>query len=856
MRNKVLKSYTTIPSHLYVSREADNQLRDIIEDMQRPGYVLVARQMGKTNLLFNAIRELESDSRKFVYIDLSNKFDTERECYNFIIDSILDLYDEELWELRTDIEALRKKTKTDHISYTKSLLKILKNLKTDLVIILDEIDALRSSEYSDNIFSVIRSNYFTRSNYPEFENLTYILSGVIEPKDLIKDRNKSPFNIGEKIYLDDFTYNEFLTFIEKSCLSISEEVKLIIYDWTSGNPRLTFDICSEVESIYLKNSIVTCDDVNNIVKNKYLTSYDIAPIDHIRELISDDKEIQEILLNLKSDSNHISPISDNIINKLYLYGIIPPRNKDNNLKIKNKIIDLSLPLSWLKSLNNNARDILDKAMALIDNAHDYYEGIKLLKGLIDNNDLDPLNNSLILHYLGFAEHQIGMFEESNIHFLAQPISKNTVPTLHYRQKLFTGLNYYQLNNIQLGNDNLKYVIENYKNTITWANAALNFSLQNINEPFAYALLQEIISMPENIDHEMEHKKHVNETIIKLKSFAYYYLSTFNKKLKKEEILDYIDKAISLQVYEHQPSLLIHKAVTIDAFNAECVKQVVSFVIDNQIEVVNKNDSSPLAYSNNLNYTLLSYCFDETKATFEKLKNYSITNLKISEDTLYLNTSLKNIDVNKKYDILYEYISKNEKNCSKKIISRYIYDSLQINKLDHTVFNTYINKVVESQEITKFDIITIASTIKYCSEHNNSHEGVSYTELILFLLDEVTEELRYDSSVIYYWAFECAIMLNNKSLYSSYGNKALERLQTATTKKTIINNKGFNSIKNRISEILYPINQRNEHLIPVVSTKIYGRNEKIQVKYSDGTIIYNKYKKLKDDLDNNICSVIN
>jgi len=56
--NKILKKYTTIPEHLYVKRAADKQLEEIINDMQRPGYVLVARQMGKTNLLFHAKRTL------------------------------------------------------------------------------------------------------------------------------------------------------------------------------------------------------------------------------------------------------------------------------------------------------------------------------------------------------------------------------------------------------------------------------------------------------------------------------------------------------------------------------------------------------------------------------------------------------------------------------------------------------------------------------------------------------------------------------------------------------------------------------------------------------------------------------
>ena len=87
---KILKKYKTIPEYLYVKRNADRQLEQIISDMESPGYVLVARQMGKTNLLFNAERNLENEKRIFTYIDLSNLFEEERNCYRNIIDNVIE----------------------------------------------------------------------------------------------------------------------------------------------------------------------------------------------------------------------------------------------------------------------------------------------------------------------------------------------------------------------------------------------------------------------------------------------------------------------------------------------------------------------------------------------------------------------------------------------------------------------------------------------------------------------------------------------------------------------------------------------------------------------------------------------
>lgn len=64
-----LKSCTIVPRQFYVERDADRQLKSIIDEMERPGYVLVSRQMGKTNLLLHTKEIFENDREVYVYID-------------------------------------------------------------------------------------------------------------------------------------------------------------------------------------------------------------------------------------------------------------------------------------------------------------------------------------------------------------------------------------------------------------------------------------------------------------------------------------------------------------------------------------------------------------------------------------------------------------------------------------------------------------------------------------------------------------------------------------------------------------------------------------------------------------------
>ena len=90
---KALKAETVIPSELYVERRADKQLAQIVSDMGRPGYVLVSRQMGKTNLLIQAKRNLARDGDLFVYLELSNSFPDARSFFRDVIDVILEARD-------------------------------------------------------------------------------------------------------------------------------------------------------------------------------------------------------------------------------------------------------------------------------------------------------------------------------------------------------------------------------------------------------------------------------------------------------------------------------------------------------------------------------------------------------------------------------------------------------------------------------------------------------------------------------------------------------------------------------------------------------------------------------------------
>src|SRR5207302_3685818 len=108
-----------------------------------------------------------------------------------------------------------------------------------------------------------------RTGHPLFYRLTFCLLGVATPVDLIRDTRVSPFNVGRRIELRDFTREEAAPLAEglkASVESLASSVKgkragsqrskrvpaqraiaqrllqRVLY-WTSGNPYLTQRLC-------------------------------------------------------------------------------------------------------------------------------------------------------------------------------------------------------------------------------------------------------------------------------------------------------------------------------------------------------------------------------------------------------------------------------------------------------------------------------------------------------------------------------------------------------------------------------------------------------------------------------------
>lgn len=404
---KMLRSRTIIPDNLYVDRDADRQLSNVIEEMGRPGYVLVARQMGKTNLLLRMKRQREAVGELAVYIDLSIGFSDARGLFRHLIDRLLEA--SELTGLEAQIGNDRVDSSIDpSLEYDRHLRRILGAAQRNrVIIILDEIDSLVGQPYSDRILSQVRSMYFARANFPIYENLTYVLSGVAEPTDLIKDKNISPFNIGEKIYLTDFSRLEAGSLLEKAGIQIPSDIVDVVYDWTSGNPRMTWDIFAALEDELSKGHL-NPDSVNAVVQKLYLTRYDRAPLDHIRALAENDADVRAALVALLYGKGET--LDDRSRSKLYLAGITTAAANEAP-RIKNRVIESALSETWLAQVEAGQKGLLTAASRRYDSG-EHSEAVSLVKQYLNSGgSIDTLDEVEMFQY-GMALYHTGNYEES------------------------------------------------------------------------------------------------------------------------------------------------------------------------------------------------------------------------------------------------------------------------------------------------------------------------------------------------------------------------------------------------------------------------------------------------------------
>jgi hypothetical protein len=228
---------------VYLERAADRELLDHC----RAGnfsYILTSRQMGKSSLMIRTAERLAGEGTRPVIIDLTELGiqTTAEQWYKGFLFAVEDQLGLTVgasawWNAQPDHSLAQR--------FTRYLREVaLVECRERIVLFIDEIDTTLRLDFTDDFFAAIRFLYQGRAADPELARLSFVLIGVATPSDLIKDAARTPFNIGRRIELTDFTIDEALPLAGFLALPPSLARDLIgwIGRWTGGHPYLTLRV--------------------------------------------------------------------------------------------------------------------------------------------------------------------------------------------------------------------------------------------------------------------------------------------------------------------------------------------------------------------------------------------------------------------------------------------------------------------------------------------------------------------------------------------------------------------------------------------------------------------------------------
>ena len=353
-------------SPTYVVRSADRNLYKALQQGEFC-YILNARQMGKSSLMVRMMNHLNHEGFSCGAIDMTrigSENVTPEQWYKGIAIELwrsLGLFGKvnlkTWWNERKDLSPVQR---LSHFIEEVLLVALADEDSSNLdklVIFIDEIDCVLGLEFSVNdFFALIRSCYNQRTLDPNYHRLTFALFGVATPADLISDRRKTPFNIGQAVHLEGFKEHEAQPLLYGLTDKVNNPQVILkeVLKWTCGQPFLTQKICRLI--LDYTQPIPPNQEaewIENLVQLNIINDWEFQDepehLKTIRDRILKNEYNPQKLLELYQKVLHQDTVESTgsfAESELLLSGLIT--KQQGTLKVSNRIYQLIFDSVWIQ----------------------------------------------------------------------------------------------------------------------------------------------------------------------------------------------------------------------------------------------------------------------------------------------------------------------------------------------------------------------------------------------------------------------------------------------------------------------------------------------------------------------------
>ncbi len=342
----------------YVERAADRELIERVSAGELC-YVLTPRQMGKSSLMARTALRLRLAGVRTAAIDLSaiggqkGEMSPEQWYYGCAFRLLKDL--DLAFDLAGWWEAHRRLPPVNRMMELFAE-AVLARIDGRVVVFVDEIDTTIALPFSDDFFAAIRACFNARATAPDYRRLSFTLLGVASPTDLIKDVERTPFNVGRRIELTDFGFEEARALAtglhtDPAC---GEALLRRVLHWTDGHPYLTQKLCAALCGSEIASTAEAGAAVDASVARDFLAAGKTRSEEHLRVIhlrLAEAPRHRRAMLEAYARIRRAKRVADRpqspVLSTLKLSGLVKT-DDEGVLVVRNRIYDVVFDARWVR----------------------------------------------------------------------------------------------------------------------------------------------------------------------------------------------------------------------------------------------------------------------------------------------------------------------------------------------------------------------------------------------------------------------------------------------------------------------------------------------------------------------------